>query len=364
MDADPTLSPRSTLLLVVALLAGSTLAGCTQPSPGTPTDGSTPPDGDTRDGEPAPPVPTANETRLMELVQRQTHPNGTDGPVRYRTPGTVGHASTIPDLEEMLRAANATTTRERFTAELPRLGVVNLTNVYGVRQGTDPGDGEIWLAAHWDSRAWADAHREPCTGPPVQGANDGAAGVAVVVHALERLPSTEHPIRVALFDGEDQGCRTSDLATGYGDTAWAVGSTHAARVRADRGELDEVRALVLVDMPGAEDLVVRREGRSAEQAPRLTNLAFSTSERLGAGAFRNETGPGILDDHAAFLDRGVAAVDLIHLDEDDRRGPFPWTHHTEHDTVENLDPANMAQVTRVVMGTVLAIDEGALDRGS
>lgn len=357
------LEGRAFALCLAIALFGAVLAGCTTgPAPVQPngTDGEepnqTPPNGTdqtpppSEDTLPLGDLPTPDQDRLMHLVERQIFVNGTDE-VRYRVPGEPGHEAAIPILADMLEDANLTVTQERYQDTLPGgIGRVNLTNLYGVRPGTDPGAGEIWLAAHWDSRAWADAHREACTGPPVQGANDGAAAVAVVVHALELIPETNRTVRVALFDAEDQGCRGS---------GWALGSEHAAKTREANGTLDAITALVLVDMPGDEDLMIRREGASQANAPRLTDLAFRVAEETGSSAFLDESGPSVIDDHIPFLDRGVPAVDLIHLDKDDRRWAFPWTHHTEHDTVENLDPANMAQVTRVAVGTALAIDRGA-----
>jgi hypothetical protein len=296
-------------------------------------------------------IPEPDPATLGDLVDRQLyHDNGTP---RYRTPGTDGHNATIPDLVAMLEERGANVSKQTFQTELPRMGEVNLTNVYGERAGNDTN--EIWLGAHWDSRAWADAYREPCTGPPVLGANDGAAGVAVVLHVLEILPPTDATVRVALFDGEDQGCAPSDVSTGFGSSSWAVGSTHAAETLSDE-ELGEIQGLVLVDMPGDKELEIRREGYSEDQAPRLTNTVFGMAHRLDAPAFINESAGGILDDHVPFLDQGVPAVDLIHLDEDGERGVFSWTHHTENDTREHVSSASMAQVARVTAGTVMAMD--------
>lgn len=345
-------APRSMTLAVSLAVLLAPLAGCAS-GPAPPSGPDTPPkDASPSAQVPIEDVPAANGSRLMELVRAQVFVDGDPSEVRYRFPGSQGHEEAVGILAGMLRQANLTVERERWSQELIQLGTVNLTNLYGVRKGADPDAGTIWIAAHWDSRAWADAHREQCTGPPVQGANDGAAAVASVVHAAASLPQLNHTLRVALFDAEDQGC---------GQQGWVQGSEHAAKLREANGTLGGIRALVLVDMPGAEDLMIRREGHSADRAPRLTNLAFSVADRLGAEAFRNTSGPPILDDHVPFLERGVPAVDLIHLDQDARRGPFPWTHHTLNDTVENLEASSIAQVTRVLMGTVLAIDRGALD---
>lgn len=348
--------PRPVTLLLVAIVV---LAGCATPSQ---PDGTAPP---TDDGDPPPPgsdggdpsngpsaqVPQADPGTLMELVEAQVYENGSSDQPRYRTPGTAGHAEAIGILEGMLSERNLTVETQRFQADLGKLGTVNATNLYGVRQGSS--DQEIWLAAHWDSRAWADGNRQACTGPEVLGANDGAAAVAVVLHAVDLLSETNHTLRVALFDAEDQGsCGGSQ---GYGGSGWAVGSTYAAE-HLEADEVEDLRALLLVDMPGDKNLTIRREGHSQSRAPALTDRVFEVADRLNATSFVDQPGPSITDDHVAFLDLGVPAVDLIHLDRDQRRGPFPWTHHTVHDTPENLSGLKMAEVTQVVVATVLDLD--------
>lgn len=336
-------------LLLAAILLTVPLTGCT-------TAQDPPPDSWTKrvHALPLEELPPVDEGRLMTLVQEQMLKS--EGETRYRVPGTDDHQATVPILETLLQEAGFNTTLQTFTVELPReLGNVEATNVYGVQEGTDPDAGEIWIGAHWDSRAWADRTSSDCEGPPVPGANDGAANPAVAIHAAERLPTMEHTIRVALFDVEDQGCQ--------GD-GWALGSEHAANTLEQAGDLENIVALVLVDMPGDENLVIHREAWGAQNAPRLTDLAFEVANATGADAFINEPGSVIQDDHVAFLERGIPAVDLIHNDPHDATGTFPDTWHTLDDTVENLSPESMAQVTKVTTGTVLGIEEGLHREGS
>ncbi len=344
--------PRPAVLLVIATLL---LAGCATPAS---QDGTPPPTSDDGNQTPPPPpdltVPEANASTLMSLVEAQVYQDGAEDQPRYRTPGTTGHSETIEILEGLLADRNLTTETQSFQEDLAGLGTVNVTNLYGVREGTS--DQEVWLAAHWDSRAWADGNRQACTGPEVLGANDGAAAVAVVLHAIDLLEETNLTVRVALFDAEDQGgCGGS---AGYGGTGWAVGSTYAAE-HLTTDETERIEALILVDMPGDENLTIRREGHSQSRAPALTDRVFGVAAELNATRFIDEPGPSITDDHVPFLDQGVPAVDLIHLDRDHRRGPFPWTHHTIHDTPENLSGESMAEVTEVVVATVLDLDRTA-----
>lgn len=333
------------VLLAVALVAGPIAAGCASDPAPPPTDGASP--WTARVAELALDEVDPDGEAMMDLVLDQMR--DADGELRYRTPGTEGHRATAEELEAMVQDAGLEPETEDFQAELPReLGETNLTNVYGVREGQDPDAGEIWIGAHWDSRAWADRNRDPCTGPPVPGANDGAAAVAVALHVAEQLPPTDHAVRVALFDAEDQGCEGEK---------WAVGSAHAADRLAEEGRLDRVEALVLVDMPGDPDLSVYREGHSHQRAPRLTNLAFEVADVTDAEGFTNETAGPVLDDHVAFLDKGVPAVDLIH-NEPGPGIPFPDTWHTTSDTADNLSTHSLEAVATVTAGTVLGVDEG------
>jgi len=324
-------------LAPLVLLIAAVAAGCVDD--GVPFDGANVTD------PPTPRVPpgSADAQELLELAEAQVV--APDGAPRYRTPGTAGHADGLAVLRDLMAQRGLLVTDDAFSADLPLTGPVNLTNLVGVRPGTS--DHEIWLAAHWDSRARADDDPDPALrSKACLGANDGAASVAVVLHAMDLLPPTNATIRVVLFDGEDQG---------EGPSGWAVGSDHMAR-SLDATALARIEAMLLIDMPGDPELQVRREGYSHAHARWLTDLVFAVAAQQGATSFIDALGPQILDDHRPFLDRGVAAVDLIHLDDDSRRGPFPWTHHTTHDTLENLSGERMAEVTNVLVGAILELD--------
>ena len=70
-------------------------------------------------------------------------------------------------------------------------------------------------------------------------------------------------------------------------------------------------------------------------APEATARVWAAAARAGATAFLDEPGGPVLDDHIAFLQRGIPVVDLIHY-------PFPDTWHTTADvpgacSAESLD---------------------------
>ena len=69
--------------------------------------------------------------------------------------------------------------------------------------------------------------------------------------------------------------------------------------------------MILLDMVGDRRLTIRKETRST---PWLTSIIWDTARRLGhGGAFLDEAFP-VEDDHVAFLDAGIPAVDVIDLD--------------------------------------------------
>jgi Zn-dependent M28 family amino/carboxypeptidase len=129
-----------------------------------------------------------------------------------------------------------------------------------------------------------------------------------------------------------------------------------AALRAD-GELPRLRALVVADMIGDRDLGIRREAAST---PWLTDVVWSVARRLGhARHFLDERQP-VEDDHAPFLDAGVAATLLIDFDYGGRPGENRYWH-TEEDTLDKVDAASLRVVGDVILAALPAI-EAELDR--
>ena len=88
-----------------------------------------------------------------------------------------------------------------YTGEL-----IKLTNI--VAQFNPEMDNRIWIAAHWDSRPWADLDKDISKrNIPILGANDGASGVAVLLEIANQLKVKSPKIGVDLIfiDGEDIG---------------------------------------------------------------------------------------------------------------------------------------------------------------
>jgi len=255
-----------------------------------------------------------------------------------RVPGTAGirqlRGALVAHADSLgLSCAELCFTRQDPYGPQP-LQLCNVVIAAGPAQGR-----RLWLAAHYDTRPRCD--RDPDASlrdRPLPGANDGASGVAVLLHLAELLAATPPPRGVDLifFDGEDYG-REGDLA-GY-----CLGSRHLADHWREFGSplaRGEPAGLILLDMVGEKGLSVPQELYSLGQAPEWTRSVFRRAAELGLGAFAPHAGPAVYDDHIPFLQAGIRAVDLIDFD-------FPqW--HTTGDVPAVCSAASLAQVGRLV----------------
>jgi glutaminyl-peptide cyclotransferase len=166
-----------------------------------------------------------------------------------------------------------------------------LRNVIGVVPGRDRRD-VIVVGAHYDTKDI----------PGFLGANDGAAGTALVLELARHLtPDTLHPTIVfALFDGEESPDDTPDAEF---EQKGLRGSKVAAR------GLKNARAMILLDFIGLRNVRLPREESSD---PLLWQKLRESAHRVGAqDAFPLGIGPDILDDHTPFERVGVPSIDLI-----------------------------------------------------
>ncbi len=260
-----------------------------------------------------------------------------------RVPGSAGHERTRQWLVDTLEPLADRVTEQPFTAMLGDSAAVEGTNLIA-SFGLDPGLGtRIMLAAHWDTRPFADRDPDPANHrDPVPGANDGASGVAVLLE-MARLLATDPPavgVDLVLFDLEDSGdYGATDTTTAR--TPFALGS--AAFVR-DNPTYRPTFG-ILLDMVGDESLRIPKEGFSQRYAPAIVQKVWAAAEAVGAEAFVDETGGAIEDDHVPFLRAGIPVIDLI-------QQPFPATWHTTADTPEHVSPASLGQVGQVLVEVV------------
>jgi glutaminyl-peptide cyclotransferase len=178
----------------------------------------------------------------------------------------------------------------------PIPGEPRLRNIVGTLGGRKPG---VVLGAHYDTLV------EP---KGFVGANNGAAGTAVVIEAaraLQRLPRPEgaREVRFVLFDGEEPEAGLPEESIDFYNQGLR-GSR--AYVEAHPGR---TAAMVLLDYVGNRGVRLPREASSTRS---LWAAVRAAAASVGAARlFPNRVGPVILDDHTPFLRDGVQAVDLI-----------------------------------------------------
>jgi glutaminyl-peptide cyclotransferase len=207
----------------------------------------------------------------------------------------------------------------------PVPGHPGLRNVVGVMPGRRPA---ILVAAHYDTV-------DSPAGMP--GANDGAAGTAVVLELARALGAASRArgareVRFALFDGEEA----------RGDRDFLHNGLRGSRAYV-RAHGRAIGALILLDYVGDRDLSLPREAGSDAGLWRRLRAA---ARAVGVGTvFPDRTGTLIYDDQTPFLDAGIPAIDLIHW-------PYRWMH-TLKDTVDKTSPRSLDAVGEAVLALVL-----------
>ncbi len=206
------------------------------------------------------------------------------------------------------------------------IGEFNIKNIISKK-----GTGKPWtlIGAHYDLRIYAD--KDPILENRLQavpGANDGASGVAVLLELsriIERLEK-KGTIWLVFFDAEDNG--------NIENRDWIMGSQFF---------VDNLTTypdqVVILDMIGDKDLGIYQEKYSDTQ---LTQEIWDTAIQLGYGSyFLSELKYRIIDDHLPFIEKGIAAVDII-----DFEYPF-W--HTTMDTADKVAPLSLKVVGETIM---------------
>lgn len=214
----------------------------------------------------------------------------------------------------------------------------------------------ILLAAHWDTRPFADHDKEK-PNAPMDGANDGGSGVGVLLEVARVLSHNTAPdvgVDIILFDGEDWGepdgtQSASTLPSGYKEW-WCLGSQywsmhkHKSNYAAYYG--------IALDMVGSTGAKFFREGTSLEYAPTIVDKVWKRAAKLGySGVFVQTNVPAITDDHLFVNQMGkIPMVDIVHYDPS--HGFFGDYHHTTKDNMSIISNETLRIVTDVVLNVV------------
>ncbi len=208
---------------------------------------------------------------------------------------------------------------------------IRMVNVIASFKGYDT-TRTILVGAHYDTRPRAEYDPDPAKRDAwIDGANDGASGVAVAME-LGALFTEEKPavnVDLVMFDGEDYG------PPGRLDE-YFLGAKHMVT----RGIKGKYEFALVVDMIGDAIQQIYKEEFSTKYSTKLTEKIWELADELGEDSFIDSIGHAIYDDHLSFMTIGLPAAVIIDFD-------YPYWHTTE-DTVDKCSPQSLAAVGRVV----------------
>lgn len=267
----------------------------------------------------------------------------------YRTPGSEGQRRCADYLVRKMGQWCDTAFVQNFTTKLWDGREVQGKNIIASINSRDGAADtkRVLLAAHWDSRLWADHDPDKANHrKPIDGANDGASGVGVLME-LARTIATQ-PLDVAVdfifFDVEDQG--VPDWADTYQEDSWCLGSQYWSR----NPHVPYYSAVygVLLDMVGTQQPRYTKEQISRQYAAGIMNKMWTVADALGYGNIfdDSETDP-ILDDHY-YVNR-LAGVPMIDVVQNSRDGSFFKYWHTLGDNMEHVDPKSLKSMGEVLL---------------
>jgi Zn-dependent M28 family amino/carboxypeptidase len=210
---------------------------------------------------------------------------------------------------------------------------VPLVNVIARHRGGDGEQPAILLGAHWDTRPRTDFHSDTTRiNEPIQGANDGASGVAILME-LANLFAQQSPginVDLVLFDGEDWG-ESGDL------DYYLIGSKHFA----SKGIRRDYRFGIIVDMIGDKDQQIYREAFSERFYQPLNDMIWNQAAKDSILTFHDSVKHTVIDDHLPIAAAGVPTVLIIDFD-------YPYWH-TEFDTVDKCSAEALDNVGEVLV---------------
>ena len=316
-----------------AVLIGASLAGCTDRPEAK---GMSAPTNDSRvapttDSELAPtsdaqvaPTQSFDGKRAWEHLRAQVG----FGP---RPSGSPAIVETRKYIVAQLKASGIEAKEQSFIAMTP-LGEVSMANVIATIPGRRPD--RLVLASHYDTKLYREFR--------FVGANDGGSSTAALLELGRVLKARQNELTIELLFLDGEEARMPEWR-GNDNT---YGSRHYVQTAQKNGSLTSLKALVLLDMIGDRDLVIKRDSNST---PWLVDIIWSTAARLGhATTFSNQL-TVIEDDHIPFLRAGVSAVDIIDLENP--------TWHTPQDTLEHVAVKSLQTVGDVVVAAVPEIEK-------
>lgn len=249
-------------------------------------------------------------------------------------------------IEAALEGQGHTVRRDEFVAKTP-VGEIPMANLIAVVPAADgaPDGPAIILAGHYDTLI--------SDGFDFVGANDGGSSTGILLEFGRVLAEHAPPLPVWLvfFDGEEAMVAWSETDSRYG-------SHHMAARMEAAGELDQIGAMILVDMIGDADLSFSKDDNGAAW---LNDIVWETAAEIGYSRVFASGDPQLMeDDHLPFIRHGrnVAAIDLIDFDY----GPGNRNWHSPFDTMDKLGAGSFQAIGETVLTALPRVAERILNQ--
>ena len=233
--------------------------------------------------------------------------------------------------------------RENFT----------LTNLVGTYSPANSTGQNVVLVAHYDSRFMADRDdNESMIYLPIDGANDGASGVAVLIEMGKIIPSMElnHDVTLFFTDAEDQGTPSYPKTWSYGADAWVENLTEDYR--------DNISAYIVVDMIGDAFLDFTKVSYTSNDlwdtvTPITAALGMMENQvdcygNLGQPIYDSSKTRSVIDDHIAAHQAGIPAINFIDLNYGENASFFGGYWHTHDDTADKVSAESLGLIGNIL----------------
>ena len=288
-------------------------------------------------------VPDFNADSAYHFVKKQVE----FGP---RVPNTPSHQKCAKYLVSKLKSFTPNVEVQNFKARAFNEKILNGKNI--IASFKPEAKNRVLLCAHWDSRPFADHDPDKNNhDTPIDGANDGASGVGVLLEIARQLSIDPPPtgIDIIFFDVEDYG-EPQDYITDKQDN-WALGSQywsknpHQAYYTAKYG--------ILLDMVGSYDPTFTLEMTSMYYAPDIMKTVWETAHSIGyRDYFLYEQTGAINDDHLYINEIiKIPTIDIIHYEPNTNSHFFEYWH-TVNDNIECIDKETLKIVGQTVLTVI------------
>ena len=257
-----------------------------------------------------------------------------------RPAGSPALQQTRQYIEKQLTAAGLNPVEQPFDADTPN-GKVHMVNIRATLPGQTTTHGRLVIGGHYDTKI---EHAFPFVG-----ASDAASSAALLLELARDLKGHAGPMPIELvwLDGEEAVCQDWDECDRPGIPDHTYGSRYYVAQAKKAGTVKDIRAFILVDMIGARNVIVHREGYST---PWLTDAVWSAAKRIHDGDQFKDDSYKVEDDHLEFLAAGIPSVDIIDLND------YPqW--HTAQDDLQHVAAGSLQIVGDVVLEALPGIEK-------